>query len=360
MSGANMASHPTILVQPHPRTIPLIFSDADKSRLEKLGHVHYIDQTNSDQQYVDCKLDTLVALIGQVPMDRQRLERAPRLRAIFNVEGNFLPNIDYDYCLQRNIHVLACAPAFSQGVAEMALGMAICCARGIVEHDAKFRAGQEVYGGASNSESFLVRGKTIGLLGCGNVGRALLPLLKPFVSASGTILAHDPWIHERVLSELGTKPVSQEELLQRSDVLFIISAASTENTRALTEEHFMKMQRGSVVIVVGRSEVLDFDGLLHAAESGHLKVAVDVFPQEPLARDHQARRTRNTILSAHRAGGLPETYREIGRMVADDLELILRGLPPQRMQRAIPETVGRYRGKPVGATLKSGTLSHVL
>jgi phosphoglycerate dehydrogenase-like enzyme len=55
--------------------------------------------------------------------------------------------------------------------------------------------------------------------------------------------------------------------------------------------------------------------------------------------------TPNTILSAHRAGSTLEVYHAIGRMVVDDLELILRGLPPQHMQQAAPDTVARLRSK---------------
>jgi phosphoglycerate dehydrogenase-like enzyme len=333
-----------ILLDPHPRTVPLIFSETDKLRLEKLGRVIYPETQRVSDDYIDSNLPNATAIIGQTALPKARLDKASKLRAIFNVEGNFLPNVDYEECHHRNIHVLACAPAFSLAVAEMALGMAIACARGIVSHDAEFRAGKEAWGGASNKNSFLIRGKPIGLIGCGNVGRALLPLLRPF---GGELLVHDPWLHEHFLAELGVKPVSLDEILTRSRVLFVMSATTTENRKGLGKDHFAKMQPGSVLVLVGRSEVVDFDAMLDAAASGHLRVAVDVFPSEPLPKDHRARSTPNTILSGHRAGGIPETYHEIGRMVVDDLELILRGLPPQRMQKAIPETVARYRGKPV-------------
>ena len=56
----------------------------------------------------------------------------------------------------------------------------------------------------------------------------------------------------------------------------------------------------------------------------------------------------NTVLSAHRAGNIPEIWTGMGEMVVDDLELVLKGLPPQRCQRAVLETVTRLRSKPVG------------
>ena len=337
-------SKPIILLDPHPRTVPLIFSEHDRQRLDALGTVLYPEAQRVSDAFIDANLPQVTALIGQTALPKARLDRAPKLRAILNVEGNFLPNIDYDECHRRNIHVLACAPAFAAAVAEMAMGLALASARGIVTHDQQFRTGTELWGGASNTGAFLIKGKTIGLIGCGNVGRALLPFLRPF---SNEILVHDPWLHPHVLEELNVTPVGLDEILRRSRVLFVMSATTTENKHGLGREHFAAMQKDSVFVLVGRSETVDFDALLDAAASGHIRVATDVFPSEPLPKEHRARQTPNTILSGHRAGGIPETYQAIGRLVVDDLELILRGLPPQRMQKAIPETVARYRGKPV-------------
>lgn len=342
-------SQSVILFDPFPRTKDLILTAQDFARLEKLGPVAAYPELKVPDAFIDEHLPNAVALIGQTAMPKERLDRAPKLRAILNVEGNFLPNVDYDECHRRNIHVLACAPAFAHAVAETALGFAISCARGIVEGDQKFRAGTEDYGGSGNQECFLLRGKTLGLIGCGNVGRALIPLLKPF---GGELLVHDPWVHTRIMKDLGLMPSSLNELLQRSQIVFVMAAATTENKKGLGAEHFAMMKKGAALILVGRSDVLDFDALLDAAQSGHLKAAIDVFPDEPMPADHRVRRTPNTILSAHRAGGIPETYKEIGRMAVDDLEMILRGLPPQRMQKALPETVARYRGKPVSGPEK--------
>ena len=102
------------------------------------------------------------------------------------------------------------------------------------------------------------------------------------------------------------------------------------------------------MILVSRAGSVNFDDLLDAAASGQIRAAIDVWPDEPIPGDHRARRTPNTILQAHRAGNIPEIWPRMGQMVVDDLEMILRGLPPQRCQRAQWETVSRLRSKPVG------------
>ncbi len=333
-----------ILTDLHPRRADVIFNQRDRARLKRLGRVVWHDGTAIPDVIVEQNLPDSIALIGQTPMPRERLDRAPHLRAVINVEGNFYPNIDYAECQRRGIPVLVVAPFFAQPVAEMTLGLALAAARRITEADAAIRRGDEsLYGDKDNYDSFLLKGQTLGLLGCGNLGRALLPLLRPFTR---DILVHDPWIHPGVLRGMDVEPVILDDLFARSRVVFILAATTTENQKSIGARQFGAMRQGSVVVLTSRASVVDFEALLDAAASGHIRAAIDVFPQEPIPPDHRARRTPNTVLSAHRAGNIPETWTGMGEMVVDDLELILADLPPQRCQRASLETVMRFRSKP--------------
>ncbi len=334
-----------IVLDPYPRTLDQIFTPADRARLQRLGPVRWHDGPPLADDDVEPLLAETIAVIGQTALPAERLARAPNLRAVLNVEGNFLPNIDYDKCFRRGIHVLCIAPVYAQPVAEMALGLALSAAREIPAGDAAIRAGTEQLLGGDLGEVFLLRGKTLGVVGCGNLGRALLPLLRPF---AGEILVHDPWLQEAVLRELGVEPVGLEELFSRSRVVFVVSAVTTENAHAIGREQLELLQDGSLIVLASRAAVVDWDALMDAAASGRIRVAADVFPVEPIPPDERARTTPNTVLSAHRAGSVPEIWPTVGTMVVDDLEWIFRGLPPRRLQRADPETVSRYRSKPIG------------
>jgi phosphoglycerate dehydrogenase-like enzyme len=339
-----MSFEPTILLDPYPRRLDTIFSPEDKARLERIGHVLWHDGPLLQDAVVEEQLTNLVAIVGQTAMPRERLDRAPNLKVIANVEGNFLPNLDYLECHRRGIYVLTTGPIFAQSVAEMSLGFALTAIRRISEADAAIRNGNEsLYGDTDNYDSFLLKGKTIGLMGCGSIGRALLPLLRPF---SHDILVYDPWIHSNVLRAMDVEPVGFDELFKRSRVLFILAATTTENQGAVGAAQFSAMQPGSVVVLTSRAGMVNFDAMLDAAASGHIRAAIDVFPVEPIPPDHRARHTPNTVLNAHRAGNVPEIFAGMGQMVVDDLELILSGLPPQRCQRANIETVSRLRSKP--------------
>ncbi|MDP0496255.1 MAG: hydroxyacid dehydrogenase [Verrucomicrobiota bacterium JB024] len=340
-----MSEQPLILFDPHPRPIDLLFSKAEKARLDTLGQVIWHEGTPATDEYIDKYLPQTTILIGQSALPKERLDRAPKLKAVFNVESNFLPNIDYQECHRRGIPVLSTAPVFSLPVAEMALGMALSLARRIHEADAAIRAGNEtLYGEGDNQDSILLTGRTTAIVGCGNVGRALLALLQPF---GGKILAHDPWIHPSVLRELGVVPATLEECFEQSTAVFLTGAVTTENADGIGRTYFEKMSKNSMVLLMSRAGVVNFDELLDAAQSGHVRVGIDVWPDEPIPRDHRARRTPNTLLQAHRAGNIPEVWPWMGERVVDDIEQILKGLPPQRCQRAQLETVAKLRSKPV-------------
>jgi len=343
-AGRRVARRRVIVLDPYPRPLDLIFTAGDRARLESLGPVSWHD--GPPRVDVEALLPEAVAVVGQTALPKERLDLAPKLRAVVNVEGNFLPNVDYEECFRRGIQVLVISPVFGQPVAELALGLALAAARDIPRGDAEIRAGTEaLYDEGANQGSFLLSGKTLGLVGCGNLGRSLLPLLRPF---RGEILVHDPWLQDAVVRGLGATPVGLDELFARSRVVFVLSAVTTENQGLIGSSHLASLAHGSVVVLVSRAAVVDWDALLDAAASGHLKVATDVFPEEPIPAGERARRVPGTVLSAHRAGNVPEIWPLVGGMVVDDLEWILRGLPPRRLTRAEPETVARFRSKPVG------------
>jgi phosphoglycerate dehydrogenase-like enzyme len=107
------------------------------------------------------------------------------------------------------------------------------------------------------------------------------------------------------------------------------------------------MQKGAALVLVSRAGVVDFDAMLDVAETGHIRVATDVFPVEPLPQSHRARQGDNLLLSPHQAGAIDEALANIGVLVTGDAEMISSGLPPCLCKVAQPETVALFRSKPV-------------
>jgi phosphoglycerate dehydrogenase-like enzyme len=336
-----------IFLAPAPRMVSDIFDQNDLRRLRAIGDLA-VHETGSvtDAIFEDCAAKAEI-IIGQIDLPESRLKCATSLRAVFNVEGNFLPNIDYAYCFRHGIRVLNISPVFAEPVAEAALGMAIGLARGIARSDRHFRQGTEQYGLAANTGAFSLFRQDVGFVGLGDLGRAILPLLRPFACR---VRAYDPWLPAEYIQSLGCEASSLDEVLQGSRLIFVVAGATSQNQGLLGAKQFSTMQRGSALVLVSRAAVVDFDAMLDFAAKGHIRLATDVFPEEPLPSSHRARHTDNTILCAHQAGAMESAIKQIGKLVVADAELITRGLPPVLCKVAQPETVALFRSKPVSKT----------
>src|SRR5262245_37531876 len=300
---------------------------------------------------VERLLPDVSLVIGQTAMPRARVERASKLKAIFNVETNFLPNIDYHACQERGIWVLSPTAAFATVVAESALAMAIDLARGITAADRAFRAGAEQYGLAGNAGCFQFTGAPVGLIGFGDLGRRLRALLVPF---RNPVAVYDPWLPDELIRAHDCRPAPLDEVLSTSKLVFVFASVTTANQGFLGRRELALLQPGSVFLLMSRAAVVDFPELLRQANSGRTKVATDVFPIEPVPGDDALRRQlgENLLLSAQRSGGMAEALQQIGRMTVADAELILRGLPPQLCRRADPAIASQLRSMPVGEARK--------
>ena len=335
-----------VLYDPEPRATDEIFSPDDLAKLR--AHYDVIEWQGQDREaFYAQHLPQTDILISQQPMEADRLAIAPKLRAIFNVETNFLPNVDYAECFRRGIHVLAPGAVFAAPVAEMALGMALSLARNIHGEHAAFLAGQEKWLFEGNKQSELLAGSTVGIIGFGDLGRSLFRLLTPF---NCRVQVFDPWLPPGHLKRLGVEPVGFDTLMADNRFVFVMATITTANSGMINARAIGLMQPGAMLLLMSRAAAADFGALTEAAASGRIRVATDVFPVEPLPKDDPIRVVPNMLFSPHRAGALTFALREIGTRVLEDMDLIARRLPPVACRRAEPETVAQMRSMPVAAT----------
>lgn len=334
---------PLVISAPEPRTLDLIF---DPPALAALRERYRLVETDaaSVETLPPATLAEARYILGQPPLTAAAIDRLASLRAIFNVEGNLLPNMPYEPLFARGVHVLTTAAVFAEPVAELGLGLALALARGIVDADLAFREGREVWGLESNRTARLLTGAEIGLVGYGELGRALHRLLAAF---RPRLRVFDPWLPDALVIEAGAEPASLQTVLSTSDVVFVVAAVTSENRGFLDAAAFATMREGASLILLSRADVVDFDALTAAVARGHITAASDVFPEEPLAPDHPVRKLPGFLRSAHHAGALDAAFKRMGELVLDDMALLDRGLPPARCKRAERETVARLRSKPV-------------
>jgi phosphoglycerate dehydrogenase-like enzyme len=337
-----MTTKPRVILDPHFRSVDEIFAPDDLARLHAIAQVVWGHNQAMPPDQARAALEDATAIIsggwryGDLPAG------ASSLRAILDVSGAFPPALDYADCFARGIRVLSAAPAFGPQVAEMALGMALAACREIVAGDRAMRAGDERWLHAGNTTTFQLYGQPVGMIGFGSIARCLRQLLAPF---GCPVAAYDPWLGQGYLRSQGVKPLALDHLLRASKVIFVLAAPTAENQALLSRDLLAHIQPDALLVLISRAHVVDFDALTELVLAGRFRAAIDVFPVEPLPLDHPIRQAPGAVLSAHRAGSVKEGLWEIGRMAVDDLEAIVQGLPPQRLQLAQPELVGRLRPK---------------
>lgn len=334
-----------VILDPHGRLTATIFRPEDLARVHAAADVVWGRDEPMPPDAIEDVREEVVAIVtgGWRHGD---VARFPKLRAILEVSGGFpSPKVlDYATCFSRGIRVLSCAPAFGPAVAEMALGLAIACARQIAWTDRAFRHGEPNWSHTQFvtevGDTFTLYGKQVGFIGFGGLARALRPLLAPF---GCPIQVYDPWQTEAALLRQGVQPVDLETLLATSRFIFVLAVPSAENRALLDRARLELIRADAVLLLMSRAHVVDFDALTELLLQGRFRAGIDVFPQEPIAADHPIRRASHAVLSSHRAGAIAEGLLNVGRLVAEDLEAICRGLAPQVMQQAQPEFI-RLRG----------------
>lgn len=328
-----------VIVDPSFRRMDEIFSPQDQLRLRDLVDVIW---GRDEPMPMEDFLAALPAADFVICADWRYgdvLDQARQLKAIITVSGAFPLRLDYEFCYRNRIRVLSAAPAFARQVAEFALGMAIASARDIALGDREMRAGTEEYLHRGNVGAFMLYDKPVGMIGYGSLARELHKLLQPF---NVTISAYDPWLSDGYLRRQGLAPLSLEELLAHSRFIFVLASPTAENQAMITRELLELVQPDAVFALISRAHVVDFAALTELVLAGRFKLATDVFPTEPLEPDHPIRAAEGALLSAHRAGSVAEAMYELGEMALDDLEALVKGLPPRRLQSAEPELSGRY------------------
>jgi phosphoglycerate dehydrogenase-like enzyme len=270
--------------------------------------------------------DALITTWDSPRFGEDLLRIAPRLRVIGHCGGEVKGRFP-EALFSRLIITNAPAP-MARPVAELAVAFLLYSARQVDGYrETLRRPSNAIYArlhrdGAGDET---LHGRTIGLLGFGQIGRRIAALLEPF---GPRLLVHDPYVAAREIRRAGAAPASWSQTLTRSRDL-VLAAALTERTRGLVDAAALaRLPDGATVINVARGGLVDLRALTREVRSGRLRCALDVTdPEEPLPPRHPLRRARGAILTPHVGAAQPEVRRAIASLVLDDLERFFRGRP---------------------------------
>ena len=332
-----------VILDPFPRTLDLMFSK-EKLKILKSKYKTITAPKKNKKHFYEKNINRATFIMGQPDLNKKLLIKATKLKAIINVESNFMNNVDYDYCFKKGIHVIATSPVFSKPVAEIALGMTLSLLRNIHNAHFNFIKGKEKYGLESNLKASLLSEKKIGLMGFGDLGKSLYPLLLPFTK---DINVYDPWVPKKIIQKLGFKSISLNQMFRSCEIIYILAAVTTKNKNFIDKKLLNQIKPNSLFILMSRAAVVNFKDLIKRVKKGDIFVATDVFPDEPVKKKDPIRKVKNILFSAHRAGALKSAFFDMGNIVLKDMDLISKNLQPKHCKKAERKTVGLLISKPV-------------
>jgi D-3-phosphoglycerate dehydrogenase len=267
------------------------------------------------------------------------LRRTPNLLIVSSNGAGFDP-VDVEACTKAGVLVVNQSGGNAHSVAEHALGMLLTLSKRIIEADRALRRDPNV-----NRNQLMgteARGKTIGIVGIGNVGRRIAELCNGLLGM--TVLAYDPYLLASEVAERGAEKVDLDELLRRSDYVSVNCPLTRESRGMIGAREFSLMQPHAYFITTARGFIHDEDALLAALRDKRIAGAgLDVWSREPPPPEHPLLQLDNVLASPHTAGVTREARENMGRIAAEQVLDALDGKRPPRIIN--PEVWPRYSAR---------------
>jgi D-3-phosphoglycerate dehydrogenase len=266
-------------------------------------------------------------LAGHFHVRQDLLRRAPNLLIVSSNGAGFDP-VDVDACTQAGVLVVNQSGGNANSVAEHALGMLLTLSKRIIEADRALRRDPNVNRNALMGTE--AQGKTIGVVGIGNVGRRIAELCKGLLHMK--VVAYDPYLTATEVAARGAEKVELDDLLRRSDYVSISCPLSKDNRGMIGAREFALMQPHAYFITTARGFIHDEAALADALRNKKIAGAgLDVWAKEPPPADHPLLQFDNVLASPHTAGVTKEARINMGKIAAEQLLDALDGKRPPRI-----------------------------
>jgi D-3-phosphoglycerate dehydrogenase / 2-oxoglutarate reductase len=258
---------------------------------------------------------------------RDILRRAPNLLIVSSNGAGFDP-VDVEACTEAGVVVVNQSGGNANSVAEHALGMLLTLSKRIMESDRVLRRDANVNRNALMGTE--AQGKTVGIVGLGNVGRRIAELCKGLLRMN--VLAYDPYLSATEMAARGGEKVELDALLRRSDYVSISCPLTKDNRGMIGAPQFALMQPHAYFITTARGFIHDETALADALRNKQIAGAgLDVWAKEPPPADHPLLQFDNVLASPHTAGVTKEARENMGRIAAEQVLDALDGKRPPRI-----------------------------
>jgi D-3-phosphoglycerate dehydrogenase len=269
----------------------------------------------TEQELMTLLPDCVGWLAGVEPVTPKIIAVADKLKVISR-NGVGVDNLPIETLNQRGVQIMIAEGANSLGVAELTIGLIFSAMRSIPLADAGIKSG-----GWPRVRGMEVRGRTIGVIGCGAIGREVARMA---IALGANVIAFDPARPNLDLPSASFAYAEVDEIVAQADILSLHCPLPRDGSALLTEERLAMCKHGQVVINTARSKLIDEAALLDALEDGRVGAyATDVFDEEPPTSLTLAAHPR-VIATSHIGGFTTESVERATRIAADNLLAALR------------------------------------
>ncbi|XP_033228469.1 glyoxylate reductase/hydroxypyruvate reductase-like isoform X2 [Belonocnema kinseyi] len=268
--------------------------------------------------------DALFLPLPHTKVDKEFLNTAgPNLKVIATLSVGY-DHLDLAEIKKRGIKVGYSPCASSVAVAEIAIALILSAARRAHEGRLKLESG-DVRRTFQWMVGYDLRGSTVGIVGFGNIGKAIFKRLQGFEVGQFLYTGHS---RKEDGDDLGAKFVSLDELLEKSDFIVVATPLNSETFEMFCYESFAKMKKNAVFVNVGRGKVVKTNDLVKALKNNTIFAAgLDVTDPEPLPIDHELLKLTNAVILPHLGSATVKTREDMAMIAAQNIINGLEGKP---------------------------------
>jgi phosphoglycerate dehydrogenase-like enzyme len=318
----NRSARPRVLVLASDVLFSHFFSESARARLSEVAQwSQYAGRDDSAQLRAEmAQVDVLMTTWHSPFLRTEMLGTGPRVRLIAHCGGEVKSRMEEE--VFDRVTVTNAAEPMALPVAEMALTLMLTLVRRLPDYAAEMRAGvvrTNEY--VSRGES--ARGRKVGLIGFGRIGRAFARLVEPL---GVDLFVTDPYCAAEMVAAHKGKLLDLDELLSSCSVIVLAAGLTPETRNLLDQRRLGLMPDGAYLINVARGALVDMNALLAELRKSRITVALDVTdPLEPLPPDHELRRLPNVLLTPHIAAGGIEMRQAIGAVAVEEVVRFCKG-----------------------------------
>ncbi len=270
--------------------------------------------------------DFIMFFYGKI--SEETLRAAKRLRLLQSLHAG-VDDVPVSVAGELGIAVASASGTNSQGVAELALTLMLSLYRHLVWTDSALRDGDWIVERATGHDTYEIEGKTVGIVGLGNIGSITARLVKAF---NTEILYADVEAKPALERKLGAKRVDLDHLLSESDIVTLHVPLDESTAGMIGKNELALMKRSAILINTCRGPVVQEDALIDALHQGQIWGAgVDVFEEEPTSPGNPLLKLGNVVVVPHLAGQTYESYPRRVQMAFANMQKVLAGTPPQNL-----------------------------